>query len=454
MDLDARTEFSPWVTGQLIIHVTFTFSLAASRDSSSCLSLQILSNGTDKIIQFSWGLKLWNSSQSSSLERVVTHQLLIHNHGSGSPPVDLGPHLSVAADSDCWEKKCGVVKSEGNLLVFQGWGTPHSPYLDQQHDFRESKASQIVARKGKKIHGCVSSCTATRFAGPDHYFRFEWCSFAWCATRQILSLCCSSFFVFFPTTTARLCKDFFLVCAKWCSFETIVRNMVLMLQCFLGGLFRSNHSKTIVFTFHGIGLHACVWRTGGTSVTTAHNTPVDNWRPGQAAESEAQLQSKLVDIRIRFHRQLLVCFRAHHHKHKFEALKERKKHAWDRLCEKEWLGDRSLLFNLHNSRLTMIVTLCLELTGFDFLRAKPYFTSFWQLTGAMSNRYTHYFYNVMKASYSFRSWDVNGVPIAMFFATHFYFTLYFTLSNMTLHKVGRLPLPPPCNRFRRLSRTV
>jgi hypothetical protein len=46
----------------------------------------------------------------------------------------------------------------------------------------------------------------------------------------------------------------------------------------------------------------------------------------------------------------------------------------------------------------------------------------------------------MKASYSFRSWDVNGVPIAMFFATHFYFTLYFTLSNMTLHKVGRLPL--------------
>jgi hypothetical protein len=41
----------------------------------------------------------------------------------------------------------------------------------------------------------------------------------------------------------------------------------------------------------------------------------------------------------------------------------------------------------------------------------------------------------MKASYSFRSWDLNGVPIAMIFATHFYFSLYFTFSNMTLHKV-------------------
>lgn len=30
---------------------------------------------------------------------------------------------------------------------------------------------------------------------------------------------------------------------------------------------------------------------------------------------------------------------------------------------------------------------------------------------------------------------MNGVPIAMFFATHFYFCFYHTLSNMALHKV-------------------
>jgi cycloeucalenol cycloisomerase len=60
--------------------------------------------------------------------------------------------------------------------------------------------------------------------------------------------------------------------------------------------------------------------------------------------------------------------------------------------------------------------------------------------------YTHYFYVVLGAKYTFPSWDVNGtgitigrismalylsgVPIALFFATHFYFSFYHTLSNM------------------------
>ena len=52
----------------------------------------------------------------------------------------------------------------------------------------------------------------------------------------------------------------------------------------------------------------------------------------------------------------------------------------------------------------------------------------------LHNRYTHYFYNVLKASYTMKSWDVNGVPIPMFFATHFYFTFYHTLSNMAIRK--------------------
>ena len=49
--------------------------------------------------------------------------------------------------------------------------------------------------------------------------------------------------------------------------------------------------------------------------------------------------------------------------------------------------------------------------------------------------YTHYFYSVLKAQYTFPSWDFNGVPIAMFFATHFYFTFYHALSNMVIRKI-------------------
>ena len=33
--------------------------------------------------------------------------------------------------------------------------------------------------------------------------------------------------------------------------------------------------------------------------------------------------------------------------------------------------------------------------------------------------YTHYFYTVLKASYSMKSWDLNGVPIPMYFAARF-----------------------------------
>eukprot|EP00466_Bigelowiella_natans_P007735 jgi/Bigna1/53084/estExt_Genewise1Plus.C_150109 len=48
--------------------------------------------------------------------------------------------------------------------------------------------------------------------------------------------------------------------------------------------------------------------------------------------------------------------------------------------------------------------------------------------------YTHYFYNVLEAHYTMPSWDLNGVPIPMFFATHFYFCFYHVLSNLALRK--------------------
>lgn len=49
--------------------------------------------------------------------------------------------------------------------------------------------------------------------------------------------------------------------------------------------------------------------------------------------------------------------------------------------------------------------------------------------------YTHYFYNVLKATYTMPSHRLNNVPIALFFATHFYFMLYHTASNLFLRKI-------------------
>lgn len=55
--------------------------------------------------------------------------------------------------------------------------------------------------------------------------------------------------------------------------------------------------------------------------------------------------------------------------------------------------------------------------------------------------YTHYFYSVLQAKYTFSSWRLNDVPIPLFFATHFYFVLYHTLSNMILRKIESRYLP-------------
>ena len=49
--------------------------------------------------------------------------------------------------------------------------------------------------------------------------------------------------------------------------------------------------------------------------------------------------------------------------------------------------------------------------------------------------YTHYFYSVLGAKYTFEAHRLNDVPIALYFATHFYFVTYHTFSNMILRKV-------------------
>merc|ERR1719160_1386646 len=49
--------------------------------------------------------------------------------------------------------------------------------------------------------------------------------------------------------------------------------------------------------------------------------------------------------------------------------------------------------------------------------------------------YTHYFYNVLKASYTFPAHRLNDVPIALYFATHFYFVTYHSFSNLMLRRI-------------------
>jgi cycloeucalenol cycloisomerase len=52
--------------------------------------------------------------------------------------------------------------------------------------------------------------------------------------------------------------------------------------------------------------------------------------------------------------------------------------------------------------------------------------------------YTHYFYSVLKAKYTMPSHRLNDVPIAMFLATHFYFSTYHVcVSNSILRYVER-----------------
>jgi len=49
--------------------------------------------------------------------------------------------------------------------------------------------------------------------------------------------------------------------------------------------------------------------------------------------------------------------------------------------------------------------------------------------------YTHYFYSVLGAKYTMPAHRLNNVPLALYFATHFYFSTYHVFSNLILRKV-------------------
>lgn len=51
--------------------------------------------------------------------------------------------------------------------------------------------------------------------------------------------------------------------------------------------------------------------------------------------------------------------------------------------------------------------------------------------------WTHYFYSLLGAEYTFRSWRLNNVPITLYIMTHAYFCFYHTLANVCLRRVGR-----------------
>ncbi|CAE7400595.1 CPI1 [Symbiodinium sp. KB8] len=61
--------------------------------------------------------------------------------------------------------------------------------------------------------------------------------------------------------------------------------------------------------------------------------------------------------------------------------------------------------------------------------------------------WTHYFYNLLGATYTFKAWRLNNVPIAMFLCTVGYFSMYFSLINMALRALwtsaGHRRMPAP-----------
>ncbi|CAM9182821.1 unnamed protein product [Discosporangium mesarthrocarpum] len=122
-----------------------------------------------------------------------------------------------------------------------------------------------------------------------------------------------------------------------------------------------------------------------------------------------------------------------------------------------WIGCMAVIvaFSLYESfdefvYLAVLVGLCIPIFAFPFVgelqppeQGLPWSQRFavranlWIATYSFIGNYwyTHYFYSVLKASYSFPSWCLNGVPIPLYFATFFYFCFYHTLSNMAIRKV-------------------
>lgn len=77
-------------------------------------------------------------------------------------------------------------------------------------------------------------------------------------------------------------------------------------------------------------------------------------------------------------------------------------------------------------------------------RAKPWHQRYWvkanvwmAIFGYAGNYFwTHYFFKVLGATYTMKSFRINDVPYVMFLMTHGYFLFYHTLSNVLLRRTS------------------
>ncbi|GJP48372.1 hypothetical protein CLOM_g7667 [Closterium sp. NIES-68] len=62
--------------------------------------------------------------------------------------------------------------------------------------------------------------------------------------------------------------------------------------------------------------------------------------------------------------------------------------------------------------------------------------------------WTHYFYTLLGASYTFPSWRLNDVPFALYLLTHAYFCFYHVISNVTIRRLRHFLNTPPASKFK------
>ena len=84
---------------------------------------------------------------------------------------------------------------------------------------------------------------------------------------------------------------------------------------------------------------------------------------------------------------------------------------------------------------------------------KPFFERYyikanvwiWILSYVGNFYWTHHFYNLLGAKYTFDAHRINDVPIAMFMATHAYFCFYHSLTNVCIRRMRRTMYYSSCN---------
>eukprot|EP00245_Coleochaete_scutata_P015328 TRINITY_DN6790_c0_g3_i2.p1 TRINITY_DN6790_c0_g3~~TRINITY_DN6790_c0_g3_i2.p1 ORF type:complete len:326 (-),score=16.31 TRINITY_DN6790_c0_g3_i2:47-1024(-) len=83
--------------------------------------------------------------------------------------------------------------------------------------------------------------------------------------------------------------------------------------------------------------------------------------------------------------------------------------------------------------------------------ARPWYDRFWAkanmwifIFSFVGNYFwTHYFFVLLGARYTFPSWRLNNVPIPLYLLTHAYFCFYHAISNVTIRRLRHATAPVP-----------